>query len=91
VQTIKNNQTTLDQRKRRLLDAMDHHLLNANHKLALAAEKLETVSPLATLSRGYSITRDAKGKVVRHIDQVKPGDKLVTKVTDGEIHSTVSE
>ncbi|PSV48845.1 exodeoxyribonuclease VII large subunit [Photobacterium indicum] len=91
VQTIKNNQTTLDQRKRRLLDAMDHRLLNANHKLALAAEKLETVSPLATLSRGYSITRDTKGKVIRHVDQVKPGDKLVTKVTNGEIHSTVSE
>lgn len=91
VQMIKNNQTTLEQKKRRLLDAMDYRLLNANHKLALAAEKLETVSPLATLSRGYSITRNAKGKVIRHIDQVQAGDQLVTKVTDGEIHSTVND
>ncbi|PSW02114.1 exodeoxyribonuclease VII large subunit [Photobacterium lipolyticum] len=90
-QTIKHNSTRLKQAERRLLDAMDRRLLNASHKLAMAAEKLETVSPLATLGRGYSITRDTKGNVIRRADQVKAGDELHTKVAEGEIRSVVTE
>ncbi|MGF1699234.1 exodeoxyribonuclease VII large subunit [Photobacterium makurazakiensis] len=90
-QTIKVQQSRVEQTERRLLDAMDRRLLNVRHKLAMAAEKLETVSPLATLGRGYSITRDAKGKVVRHANQVKPGDTLITKLANDEIQSIVSE
>ncbi len=89
-QRLQHDKTALNNAQRRLLDAMNRHLLNANHKLALAAEKLDTVSPLATLSRGYSITRDDKGNVIRHCDQVKAGDQLITTVTDGKIYTTVT-
>lgn len=89
-QQLQHHTTTLVNTKRRLLDAMDRQLLNANHKLVLAAEKLDTVSPLATLSRGYSITRDDKGELIRRCDQVKAGDQLITTVTDGKIHTTVN-
>ncbi|MEC6796068.1 exodeoxyribonuclease VII large subunit [Photobacterium sp. S4TG1] len=89
-QQLQHHTATLINTKRRLLDAMDRQLLNANHKLVLAAEKLDTVSPLATLSRGYSITRDDKGELIRRCDQVKVGDQLITTVTDGKIHTTVN-
>ncbi|KAE8175765.1 exodeoxyribonuclease VII large subunit [Photobacterium carnosum] len=89
-QRLQHNTTTLINTKRRLLDAMDRNLLNAQHKLSLSAEKLDTVSPLATLSRGYSITRNDKGDLIRRCDQVKAGDQLITTVTDGKIHTTVN-
>ncbi|ELR65238.1 Exodeoxyribonuclease VII large subunit [Photobacterium marinum] len=88
---LKQESNRLEQARHRLLDAMDRRLLNANHKLAMAAEKLETVSPLATLGRGYSITRDAKGKVIRKAEQVQAGDTLHTTVADGEIRSVVQK
>ncbi|WP_064605619.1 exodeoxyribonuclease VII large subunit [Photobacterium sp. J15] len=88
---LKQQSNRLEQTRHRLLDAMDRRLLNANHKLAMAAEKLETVSPLATLGRGYSITRDAKGKVIRKTEQVQAGDTLHTTVADGEIRSVVQK
>lgn len=86
---VSNAQRNLERSERRLYDALDRKLLNANHKLAVAAEKLETVSPLATLARGYSITRNEQGDVIRNTSQVQHGDKLITTVTDGDIHSCV--
>ncbi|EAS63875.1 exodeoxyribonuclease VII large subunit [Photobacterium angustum] len=86
---VSNAQRNLERSERRLYDALDRKLLNAKHKLAVAAEKLETVSPLATLARGYSITRNEQGDVIRNTSQVKHGDKLITTVTDGDIHSCI--
>jgi exodeoxyribonuclease VII large subunit len=54
--------------------------------------QLHALSPQAVLRRGYSITTMKKGgKVVRSIDQVKPGDGIITRVTDGEIESTAED
>ncbi|WP_434144719.1 exodeoxyribonuclease VII large subunit [Photobacterium leiognathi] len=86
---VRNAQRNLERSEQRLYDVLDRKLLNARHKLAVAAEKLETVSPLATLARGYSITRNEQGDVIRKASQVKAGDTLITTVTDGEIHSSV--
>ncbi|MBY5948208.1 exodeoxyribonuclease VII large subunit [Photobacterium rosenbergii] len=87
---VQAQQNRLERLQQRLQDGMDRRLLNASHKLALAAEKLETVSPLATLGRGYSITRNTKGQVIRSAEQVKQGDNLRTTLAYGEIHSVVS-
>ena len=45
--------------------------------------------PCACSNAGYSITRDAHGRVVRTVDAVEPSDRLVTTVADGEITSEV--
>jgi len=55
------------------------------------AEKiLAVLGPDATLRRGYSMTIDATGSVVRSVTQVKCGDRLRTRVTDGAIESDVA-
>ncbi|MCK6265386.1 exodeoxyribonuclease VII large subunit [Vibrio sp. ZSDE26] len=79
----------LAQSEQRLIDAMQRKLLNTRHKFSLMAEKLDTVSPLATLSRGYSITQDSKGSVITRRSQIKTGDQLITRLSDGEVRSTV--
>jgi exonuclease VII large subunit len=43
------------------------------------------------LERGYSVTRDGAGAVVRSIAAVRPGDALVTQVADGAMTSVVSD
>lgn len=70
---------------------MDRQLLLSRHQLALAAEKLDTVSPLATLKRGYSITQLENGDVVTDANKIKTGDVLITRLADGNIRSTVSD
>src|SRR5436309_5695121 len=55
------------------------------------AEKiLAVLGPDATLRRGYSMTTDATGNLVRSVAQVKRGDRLRTRVTDGAIESDVA-
>ncbi|NAX49150.1 exodeoxyribonuclease VII large subunit [Photobacterium halotolerans] len=83
--------TQLATNQRRLLNAMDRRLVKASHQLALATEKLDAVSPLATLARGYSITRDENGQVIRSTRQVNTGDALQTTLADGNIRSIVSD
>jgi exodeoxyribonuclease VII large subunit len=50
---------------------------------------LRVLGPDATLRRGYSITTDKDGKVVRSIVRLKRGIRLHTRVTDGDIESEV--
>ena len=80
----------LQRSEQKLLDAMDKTLLTTRHQLAMAAEKLETVSPLATLKRGYSITHSESSKTVSSINDVEVDEVITTQVEDGVIESQVT-
>lgn len=54
-------------------------------------KQLEALNPRRVLSRGYSISQDESGKVVTSIKDIKPGQKVITTVNDGTIHSTVDK
>jgi exodeoxyribonuclease VII large subunit len=49
------------------------------------------LAPERTLERGFSLTRDAAGRIVRHPEQVRPGDLIATRVAGGEFRSRVEE
>ncbi|MBR1588625.1 MAG: exodeoxyribonuclease VII large subunit, partial [Kiritimatiellae bacterium] len=49
--------------------------------------RLDLLNPYAVLGRGYSITVGADGLVVRRAADVKPGDRLVTRLAEGEVAS----
>lgn len=59
-------------------------------RLQQAATAVSALSPLSVLARGYSVTQTEAGQVVRSIQQVRQGDRIVSRVDDGEIHSTVT-
>lgn len=86
---LKLEQNHLSFLSQKLNQAIQTRLSNATTALTHAAHQLDTVSPLATLSRGYSITLDASGTVVHSISEIKCGDRLTTKLLDGEIQSNV--
>lgn len=55
------------------------------------AERIRLLDPVNTMSRGWSITRDASGRVVRDVNKLKTGDKLVTTLANGSASSTIQE
>ena len=57
--------------------------------LGIVASRLDGLSPLGTLNRGYAIAKTADGSVVRSVKQVKQGETVVVKVKDGEINTVV--
>lgn len=80
---------TLIQKQQQLVALIKHHLSNAKHQLAIQASQLNTVSPLATLDRGYSIATDDKNQVIRTLKDLKPGDMITNKFATGKVTSTV--
>ena len=61
-------------------------------KLSVLSRALETVSPLATLQRGYSITiRQQDVAVLQHAAQATVGDTLETRLARGLIISRVTD
>ncbi|MFC5708193.1 exodeoxyribonuclease VII large subunit [Aeromonas eucrenophila] len=61
----------------------------AGHRLAMLSARLDGVSPLATLGRGYSITRTQGGEVISRASQVSPGQSLVTTLAEGSLRVRV--
>ncbi len=58
--------------------------------LAAVADRLAGLSPLNVLARGYSLTRTAGGeRLIRSVGDVTPGDRVICRVADGEIHAAV--
>jgi len=63
----------------------------ARSSLAGATGRLETLSPLSVLSRGYALVWDsARDRLVRKADDVKPGDRLRVRVSDGDLGAVVT-
>ncbi len=75
--------------QRRFVALPPRFLEDAKQRFRQMEGILRVLGPDATLRRGYSITTDKNGKVVRSIVRVKRGIRLCTRVTDGDIESEV--
>src|SRR3990172_3037 len=64
-------------------------LIRAEHQLAGSGARLEALSPLAVLGRGYSLTWDETGKLLRNAAQVAPGDPVRVTLEHGELDCRV--
>ena len=79
----------LDHLSKMFENAMKGALGEKQQLLSIVASKLDGLSPLGTLSRGYAVAKDASGAVVKSTNQVKPGDSMTVRVSDGEINTIV--
>ncbi|MFM5190946.1 exodeoxyribonuclease VII large subunit [Aeromonas media] len=83
-------------RRHQLAQERLHTLMNkrqdlAAHRLAMLSARLDGISPLATLGRGYSITRTPSGEVISRAAQVSPGQQLVTTLAEGALRVRVED
>lgn len=83
-------QQQLQQWRYRLQQAMQAQLNGGKQQFATLAAQLEGVSPLATLARGFSVTTAADGQAIKKAAQLKAGDRLKTRLSDGWVESEVT-
>ena len=89
---IRAQERKLDEWAERLQRGVRQRLALVSDQLRAKASQLETLSPLNVLGRGYSLTRrEADGVVVRSADQVQPGERLVTRLQNGQVFSRVEQ
>jgi len=75
--------------QRRLVASPARLLDNAKHRFHRIEGILRVLGPNATLRRGYSITMNDRGKIIRTISAVGPKMKIRTRVSDGEFSSEI--
>ncbi len=83
-------QQQLQQWHYRLQQGMEKQLNQNRQRFGTLAAQLEGVSPLATLARGFSVTTDTQGQVVKKTQQLSKGDLLRTRLDDGWVESQVT-
>ncbi|HBQ64273.1 MAG TPA: exodeoxyribonuclease VII large subunit [Clostridiales bacterium] len=83
---IRQNQERLDQLLRRIGIWVSGSLKNQDLRLAGVAGRLEAISPLAVLARGYSVAMDPDtGRIINTVKNAWPGKKIDIRLTDGTI------
>ena len=75
----------------RLRALMDRRVLDCRHRLALASGRLQGLSPLEKISRGFGFVTGEDGKRIETVDTVKKGQVIQVQLADGKILSEVTE
>lgn len=68
-----------------LVREASNHLRAEQERLRLLSGKLEVLSPLAALRRGYAVARDARGRLLRRTSDFIVGEEVRLRVSDGSI------
>jgi exodeoxyribonuclease VII large subunit len=82
---IEERRDRVRRHERRVADLVRARLADGRSALGRLAGKLESLSPLAVLSRGYALVWDDHGRLVRQPGDVKAGDRLRIRVAGGEL------
>ena len=90
-QYIIQRRKTLELLKGRIFTAQTKVVHNHKQRFIAATAKLDAMSPLKVLTRGYAMVQDANKSVVRSVKQVTGGDQVDISVSDGVITATVTD
>ena len=88
----------VDQR-RKSLELLQTRLINAQSRLVQRKKqqfvanvsKLDAMSPLKVLTRGYALAKTEGGEVLKSVAQVSVGDKIVVNLSDGRLTAAVTD
>ncbi len=85
---LRPEQSRLDMLAERLTVSGAAIIERRRHRLDSIAELIEVLSPVATLRRGYSITR-VDGRAVVSVEGLRPGTVIETTLADGVVSSNI--
>lgn len=95
---ITDRRMLLDSLTQRMASLEQNRILSEKEVLSSISGRLDAMSPLKVLSRGYAIVSDCNGSVVSSIDNINPGEKVDVRFFDGianmcvlDIHESVSK
>ncbi|HET6403214.1 MAG TPA: exodeoxyribonuclease VII large subunit [Candidatus Thermoplasmatota archaeon] len=80
----------IDELERRAGDGVRRTLSKERDLLAAHAARLDALSPLAVLARGYAVARKPDGRAVRSVADVREGDDVRITLRDGDVQTKVT-
>ena len=89
-QKINEQYMVIDMKVKALQNSMMLKLKEAKTSFVKETAKLDSLSPLKTLTRGYSIvTKQESGKVIKSVDDLNSGEKVNLRLSDGKKTATI--
>ena len=88
---IEQREKSLQMLKNRMIAAQNQNLHRKNQRYIAAVSKLDAMSPLKVLTRGYSMAQTERGEVLRSVSQVELGERIQISLSDGSLAATVME
>jgi exodeoxyribonuclease VII large subunit len=84
---VRDARTDLDRTRKRLGQSTERVVVRKRSTIGTAAARLNALSPLATLSRGYAVARDADGGALTSVQQFKRGLEFELLLHDGKVNA----
>lgn len=88
---LEQRQQSLEHLKSRLIGAQMQQIQRKKQRYIGNTAKLDAMSPLKVLTRGYSIVSADDGTIVRSVRQTAPGREVQVVLSDGSLRATVSD
>lgn len=88
---VQRSISSLSALRQRLATGAYEGLSDLGHRVALLGRALHSVSPLATLDRGYAIVLDTDGKAMRDAAAAESGDTIRARLSRGELVASVTK
>ena len=88
---LEQKQRQLELLKNRLIAAENQNISHNNQRYIALTAKLDAMSPLKVLTRGYSMVQDSRGEVIRSVSQVEMGQRIGINLSDGKLFATVMD
>ncbi len=88
---VDNRRMELDRSRERLASAEEMILAVKRRCFVASTAKLDAMSPLKVLTRGYVIADNEKGNTIRSAEQLHSGDKITLRLSDGRANCLVED
>ena len=86
---LEQKEKALELLKNRLVSAQTQMLNRERHRYVASVSKLDAMSPLKVLTRGYAYAQTEDGTVLKSVDQVEAGQQITVFLSDGRLSATV--
>ena len=87
--SFESRRRALELLENRLVSAQSGNVARSRQRFVAQVGKLDAMSPLKVLTRGYALVAKEDGKIVRSVSDVKPREPIAVRVSDGTIVATV--
>ncbi len=89
LQKINERYILIDMKVKKMQNLINSKVKDDKTKMVEVIAKLDTLSPLKTLARGYSLTTGIDGKIIKSANNIKKDDELVIRFKDGKTNVKV--
>ena len=88
---LEQKEKTLELLRNRLIAAQNQNINRKSARYVALTAKLDAMSPLKVLTRGYAMAQTGDGSVLRSVSQVELGERITVSLHDGELSATVMD